>query len=84
MSAFQAAGVGEHGRTMSREKLAAGRAVEKPQTARDSHFPTALRLLEINQTGHFTCYQERTSSPANNRACPELAEGVCGDAACAG
>src|SRR5437879_12510987 len=30
-------------------------------------FPPPRRLLEINETGHFTCYQKRTSSLANNR-----------------
>src|SRR5437660_12432461 len=29
-------------------------------------FPPPRRLLEINETGHFTCYQKRTSSLANN------------------
>src|SRR5258708_37309567 len=31
-------------------------------------FPPPRRLREINQTGHFTCYQKRTFSLANNIA----------------
>ena len=31
-------------------------------------FPPPRRLLEINETGHFTCYQKRTSSLAKNTA----------------
>src|SRR5438105_3652403 len=33
-------------------------------------FPPPRRLLEINETGHFTCYEKRTSSLANNRSLP--------------
>src|SRR5258708_36440714 len=65
----------QNGRTKGRWK---SRAVEKSKN-RLSHrawksrkvrgipsFPPARRLLEINETGHFTCYQKRTSSLANN------------------
>src|SRR5438270_40597 len=34
--------------------------LEIPQTARDSHFPTALPLLVNYETGHITCYEKRT------------------------
>src|SRR5258708_32402385 len=67
----------QNGRTKGRWK---SRAVEKSKN-RLSHrawksrkvrgiptFPPPRRLLEINETGHFTCYQKRTSSLANNRS----------------
>jgi hypothetical protein len=31
--------------------------------------PAAGRAVEINETGHFTCYRKRTSSLANNMLC---------------
>src|SRR5438105_15905768 len=32
-------------------------------------FPPPRRLLEINETGHFTCYEKRTSSLATTGKC---------------
>ena len=35
--------------------------LEIPQKRRDSHFPTATTAGNQHSTGHFTCYQNRTS-----------------------
>src|SRR5260370_38870841 len=54
---------------MGKAKRAAERAVEKPRggKVKTPTFPPRQRLLEINETGHFTCYRKRTSSLAKNR-----------------